>query len=65
MIRWLPWRRRNDGFEWREYVRTTILVRRHMIAVSAVRISQRLPPLDDLDVVVEPQLSGVLQQHRL
>ena len=22
------WRRRNDGFEWREYVRTTILVRR-------------------------------------
>ena len=28
MFRWLPWRRRNDGFEWREYVRTTILVRR-------------------------------------
>jgi endonuclease YncB( thermonuclease family) len=24
----LGWRRRNDGFEWREYVRTTILVRR-------------------------------------
>ena len=23
-----PWRRRNEGFEWREYVRTTILVRR-------------------------------------
>lgn len=23
-----PWRRRNDGFEWREYVRTTILLRR-------------------------------------
>ena len=22
------WRKRNDGFEWREYVRTTILVRR-------------------------------------
>ena len=24
----LGWRKRNDGFEWREYVRTTILVRR-------------------------------------
>lgn len=24
----LKWRRRNEGFEWREYVRTTILVRR-------------------------------------
>lgn len=24
-----PWRRRNDGFEWREYVRTTILLRRN------------------------------------
>lgn len=23
------WRKRNDGFEWRTYVRTTILVRRH------------------------------------
>lgn len=23
-----PWRKRNEGFEWREYVRTTILVRR-------------------------------------
>lgn len=23
------WRKRNEGFEWREYVRTTILVRRH------------------------------------
>ena len=22
------WRKRNDGFEWRDYVRTTILVRR-------------------------------------
>ena len=22
------WRKRNDGFEWREYVRTTILARR-------------------------------------
>ena len=22
------WRRRSEGFEWREYVRTTILVRR-------------------------------------
>ena len=26
--RMLGWRRRKDGFEWREYVRTTILVRR-------------------------------------
>lgn len=26
--RLLWWRRKNDGFEWREYVRTTILVRR-------------------------------------
>ena len=24
----LGWRKRNDGFEWRDYVRTTILVRR-------------------------------------
>ena len=24
----LGWRKRNEGFEWREYVRTTILVRR-------------------------------------
>ena len=27
MVFW--WRKRNDGFEWRTYVRTTILVRRH------------------------------------
>jgi hypothetical protein len=27
-MRWW-WRKKQDGFEWREYVRTTILVRRN------------------------------------
>lgn len=28
MFGWFGWRKRNEGFEWRQYVRTTILVRR-------------------------------------
>ena len=28
MLGWLRWGRRNDGFEWQKYVRTTIKLRR-------------------------------------